>query len=59
MKTSVTLSLDTEVAEELRKEKDKNSLVNSYLRNYFELGAKSTHEIQEEIDKENMERVFE
>ncbi|MDD4761716.1 MAG: hypothetical protein PHZ25_01700 [Candidatus Pacebacteria bacterium] len=58
MKKTITINLDVEVVEELQKEKNYSALINSYLRNYFELGAKPTHEIQEEIDKEEMERAF-
>ena len=38
MKTHMSFSLDTDVAEELKKEKNQSDLINSYLRHYFGLG---------------------
>ncbi len=40
MKTNVTISIDIEVAIEFKKEKNKSALINSYLKNYFELDKK-------------------
>jgi len=37
MKTSITLSLDSELVTLLNKERDKNILINSYLIHYFGL----------------------
>lgn len=41
VKGLTTFSLDIEVIEELKKEKNKSNLVNSYLRHYFNLKKKS------------------
>mgnify|MGYP001603036012 CR=1 FL=1 len=51
MKTHINISIDVEVAELLKKEKNKSLLINSYLRHYFELNSKS--EEQTEYDSIN------
>lgn len=40
MKTHINISIDVEVAELLKKEKNYSLLINSYLRNYFEIKPK-------------------
>jgi hypothetical protein len=64
MKTNITISIDTDVAEALKSEKDKSSLVNSYLRSYFQLGTTNQREIElkkallDEQIKKDMESAF-
>lgn len=58
MKTNITISIDVDVAEKLKEEKNKSDLINAYLRNYFGLGSKTPKEIQEEIVKQEMDEVF-
>lgn len=40
MKVSVNLHLDVDVAFEFAKEKNKSQMINSYLRNYYNLKSK-------------------
>jgi len=47
MKTSITLSLDSELVELLNQEKDKNLLINSYLIHYFDLKEKNNNYLEE------------
>jgi len=53
MKGNITLCLDFEVIIELKKEKNKSALINSYLRNYFSLNKKP--EVEEPLKEEEKE----
>lgn len=47
MKRNITISIDEDVFTKLQLEKHKSTLINSYLRHYFELNAKSEEETEE------------
>lgn len=52
LKATKTFSLDVDVVEELQKEKNQSLLINSYLRNYFNLDKKSLGEVEKDDEVE-------
>lgn len=64
MKMIINFSLDEEVVRELKKEKNRSSLINAYLLNYYNINLnKVPEEIEEpktikEETEEDLEEVF-
>ena len=56
MKTHLNISIDVDVAQRLQKEKNYSSLINSYLRNYFNIKKEPTQILEEkkEVLKEEL-----
>jgi len=49
MKTHINITIDVEVAEKLRSEKNVSLLINSYLRHYFEISSESEKQTEEDL----------
>ena len=58
-KSLLTVSIDSEIMELLKKEKNKSALINSYLINYFQLNKVEPLEVPQEVKVEQeIDKVF-